>query len=135
VSLPKLILPLLLALSAVIHTAAWAADDTITRTELAQALANKSRPYILDVRSPWDYAAGHVPGAINIPFSILSQHLSEMPKDEPVVVYCESGAAADRAARLLTQAGRNPLRLEGDMSGWRAAGLPLETVSAQKDPE
>jgi rhodanese-related sulfurtransferase len=86
-----------------------------------------SAPLILDVRTPAEYAKGHVPGARNISIDELSQRVGEIAdhRTEEVVVYCERGPRAERASDLLTDAGFISVRhLEGDMSGWRAAGLP-----------
>jgi phage shock protein E len=61
---------------------------------------------LLDVRTPDEYAAGHVGGAVNIPVQVLGQRLSEVgAKDRPVVVYCKSGGRSARAAAELRQAG------------------------------
>jgi len=84
---------------------------------------------ILDVRTPQEFAAGHVPGAVNIPHDQLASRLGEIgaAKDAPVVVYCESGGRASVAASVLQGAGYRDIRhLAGDMRAWRADGLPQE---------
>lgn len=84
---------------------------------------------ILDVRQPEEFRVGHVPGAINVPQEHLAGRLDELEAtpDTPVVVYCERGGRASKAASLLLDAGyRDVLHLEGDMSGWRAAGRPID---------
>ena len=86
---------------------------------------------ILDVRTAEEFASGHVPSALNIPHDELGSRLSELTvaKDRPVVVYCERGSRAGKAATVLDEAGyENVLHLTGDMSGWRAQGLPMEVV-------
>jgi phage shock protein E len=86
-------------------------------------------PVLVDVRSAKEYASGHVPGAINIPVSEVADRLTDLAphKDQGVVLYCEQGGRALRAARILLSAGFPDVRhLEGDMSSWRAAGLPIE---------
>lgn len=63
---------------------------------------------IIDVREPFEYATGHVEGAINIPPSELmrgSQQLANVPKDTELIVYCRSGSRSRTAAMLLTQQG------------------------------
>jgi len=70
-----------------------------------------------------------VPGAVNIPHTELTARLGdiEAARESGVVVYCESGRRAAAAADVLRDAGFEDVRhLEGDMSGWRAAGLPVE---------
>ena len=84
---------------------------------------------ILDVRTPGEYADGHVPKAVNISHDQLASRLSELDsdKDRPIVLYCRSGKRAGMAASVLKKAGfRNLYHLEGDMLGWHAKGLPTE---------
>ena len=84
---------------------------------------------ILDVRTPGEYQAGHVPKAINIPHDQLAARLGELDVevDEPIVVYCKSGARAGMAASVLLDAGYSQiLHLEGDMTAWHANGHPVE---------
>ncbi len=80
---------------------------------------------LLDVRTPDEFAKGHVPGAINIPYDEIPNRLDELEggKDRAVVVYCESGKRAGKAESTLAAQGYTNLHhLEGDMKGWRAAG-------------
>ncbi len=84
---------------------------------------------LIDVRSVGEYEAGHVPGALNIPHDELRARLHELGpvRDEPVVVYCESGKRAGVAGEILLAAGfRRVLHLSGDMRGWREAGRDTE---------
>jgi len=60
---------------------------------------------VLDVRTPAEYAAGHVEAARNIPVDELPARLSEVPRGAPVVVYCQSGRRSARAAATLREAG------------------------------
>jgi phage shock protein E len=88
---------------------------------------------ILDVRSRTEFESGHVAGAINVPHDELSSRITELPgaPDRPVVVYCERGGRAGKAATVLAEAGYSDiLHLEGDMSDWRASGRPIETGDA-----
>jgi rhodanese-related sulfurtransferase len=61
---------------------------------------------VVDVRSPAEFAQGHVPGALNLPVDGLAGRLAELPAERMVVVYCASGARSARAAALLRGAGR-----------------------------
>jgi rhodanese-related sulfurtransferase len=84
---------------------------------------------VLDVRTPQEFAAGHVPGAINIPHDQLANRLGELPasRDKPVVVYCRSGRRSALAEDVLRQGGfSNVKHLKGDMVGWEAEGRPVE---------
>lgn len=83
---------------------------------------------ILDVRTPAEFNAGHVPEALNIPYDELASRLGELSadRDTPVVVYCESGGRAGKATSVLLDAGyRDVLHLAGDMGEWRAEGRPM----------
>ncbi len=99
----------------------------IPASELLAGIDANAAPLILDVRTPEEFARGHVPGARNISIDELSQRVGEIAdhRAEEVVVYCERGPRAERASALLAETGFTSVRLlEGHMSGWRAAGLP-----------
>lgn len=82
---------------------------------------------VLDVRSPGEFAAGHVPGAINIPHDRIGERFAEVPRDKDVVLYCQSGRRAGIAAQALAAQGYTRLfHLEGDIAAWKANGRPLE---------
>lgn len=94
----------------------------------ALALAEQGA-LVLDVRTPAEYAAGHVPGAVNVPYDELSSRIDEIDarRGGPVVVYCEKGPRASKASAVLTDAGFSSVRaLAGHMSAYRASGLPVE---------
>ena len=74
---------------------------------------------LVDVRTPSEFAAGHIPGAINIPLQQLDSRLMELqPKDIPVVLYCRSGGRSGNAARVLKNAGFAAVHDLGPMSRW-----------------
>lgn len=84
---------------------------------------------LLDTRSPEEFAAGHIPGAVNIEFNRIDQALGQLApwKDKTIVVYCRSGRRAGIAEAYLEQQGFSGLHhLDGDILGWNRAGLPLE---------
>lgn len=83
---------------------------------------------ILDVRTPEEYAAGHVPGAINIPYTHLPARISEVADaaDKDIVVYCTIGVRAERGAQRLRENGfTRLLHLDGDMKAWEEKKQPL----------
>ncbi len=83
---------------------------------------------VLDVRPPEEYAAGHLPGAINIPLGELEQHLGNLQTSKDVVAYCRGPhcvLAFDAVARLREQ-GINARRLDGGLPEWKLEGLPIE---------
>jgi rhodanese-related sulfurtransferase len=81
---------------------------------------------LLDVRTPQEFASGHIPGARNIPLQNLAQRLGEVPADQPVIIYCRSGNRSQTAARLLAQAGYTQLYDLGGIMQWQAQGLPVQ---------
>jgi hydroxyacylglutathione hydrolase len=96
--------------------------------ELHQMLQNeKERPVVVDVREPWEYKQGHVPGALLIPLGQLASRLGELDPEKPVAVICESGSRSQSAAALLGQKGfKTVYNVSGGTGAWRYGGLALE---------
>ena len=95
--------------------------------ELVARLAAEAPPLVLDVRTPQEYAAGHVPGALSVPHKALAGRLAEVLdfRDREVVVYCERGKRSVMASGVLREAGFTSIRhLQGHMVEWRRQGLP-----------
>jgi rhodanese-related sulfurtransferase len=83
--------------------------------------------FLLDVRTPQEYAEGHVPGAFNVPHDQLASRLADVPKDKDIVLYCRSGRRTALAADVLAANGYTKLsHLEGDMVAWTQQGRPVE---------
>jgi phage shock protein E len=93
-----------------------AGGPTISSDE-AHALV-KQGAVLLDVRTPGEFAGGHVEGAINIPVQELEEKLASVPakKDQPVVVYCHSGRRSASAKQILDKAGYLKVSDLGGMS-------------------
>lgn len=92
------------------------------RNKLRSALAHKAveaGARIIDVRSPGEFAGGHLPGAVNIPVQELGSRMREAgKKDRPVVVYCRSGARSGMAKQVLESSGYKEVVDLGPMSAW-----------------
>ena len=74
---------------------------------------------LLDVRTPAEFAAGHIEGALNIPVQELEERMNELvPRERQLVVYCRSGARSHRAKGLLEPAGYASVHDLGAMSSW-----------------
>ena len=73
----------------------------------------KERVFLLDVRDPSEFKAGHVAGAVNIPLNDLRQRMAEVPKDREVWTYCFVGQRSYYAARALSQYGYDIKSLSG----------------------
>jgi phage shock protein E len=74
---------------------------------------------LVDVRSPGEFAAGHIDGAVNVPVDQISNLLERLGSmDRTVIVYCRSGARSSRSARVLREAGFEKVRDLGAMARW-----------------
>jgi NADPH-dependent 2,4-dienoyl-CoA reductase/sulfur reductase-like enzyme/rhodanese-related sulfurtransferase len=71
------------------------------------------RPFLLDVRTPQEFAAGHLSDAVNIPVDDLRSHLGELPHDREIAVYCQVGQRGYLATRILRQAGLPAVNMGG----------------------
>lgn len=91
---------------------------------------------LVDVRRPDEFKAGHLPGAINIPYDQVEKRKSEIPLDQPVVFYCTiSSWRAPYAANVMADAGLNNVYiLEGGASAWNAGGQEIQADNAHQKP-
>jgi rhodanese-related sulfurtransferase len=80
---------------------------------------------LLDVRTPEEFSSGYIAGAVNIPVQSLAARLSEIPRDQPVVIYCRSGNRSALAAEILADAGYSTIYDMGGIQAWQAQGLPV----------
>lgn len=105
------------------------AMEPVSRTELRKRIKD-GLVTILDVRPEDEFAAGHIPGALNIPVSELKKRLTELPRNQEVVAYCRGAfcVMAFEAVALLRTSGFKSRRLEHGMPEWRAAGLPVASA-------
>jgi rhodanese-related sulfurtransferase len=87
--------------------------------------------YLLDVREPEEWEAGHVPGAEHIPLGDLGARHTELVQDRPLYVICRSGARSGQAAQALAGVGWDASNVSDGMIGWHAAGLPMTSESGQ----
>lgn len=100
--------------------------EPVSRKELAIRLKD-GLVTVLDVRPADEFAAGHLPRAINIPLRELSRRVQDLPRKREVVAYCRGPycVLAFEAAALLRKRGFRVRRLEDGYPEWRAAGLPV----------
>lgn len=98
----------------------------IQPASLAARLDRAPRPQVLDVRTPAEFARGHVRAAVNVPVSSLRSRLDSLALDpsRPVVAICLTAHRSIPATRLLRQRGFEAVQLAGGMLAWRAGGLP-----------
>lgn len=88
--------------------------------------------YLLDVREPDEWSAGHAPHAVHIPLGELRSRVGEVPADRDVYVVCRSGGRSAQAAAFLNAEGWSATNVDGGMQDWATAGRPL--VSEAGDP-
>lgn len=88
--------------------------------------ASGAKHWLIDVRTAEEFASGHIAGAQNIAVDTLAQHLGEVPKDQPVVVYCHSGNRSARATQILQKAGYTQIYDLGGVVQWQQAGFSLQ---------
>jgi glyoxylase-like metal-dependent hydrolase (beta-lactamase superfamily II)/rhodanese-related sulfurtransferase len=89
-------------------------------------LQGASPPLLIDVRSPAEYAAGHLAGSLALPLSRLAAALPTLPRDRPALVYCASGYRSSIAASVLQRVGvADVTEIAAGINGWTAAGLPV----------
>jgi rhodanese-related sulfurtransferase len=96
--------------------------------DLSRLLQERPDTRLLDVRTPGEFEAEHIVGAYNVPLDTLGEHGPEIRAGvaEPVVLVCRSGQRARKAEDALKAAGMSNLHvLDGGMSAWAAAGLPV----------
>jgi phage shock protein E len=107
-----------------------ASAEHVSQADLLARLERKDPDLVvLDVRTPAEFAAGHVPGARNISHDLLASRLAELAplRDKQVVLYCRSGRRTLLAADVLHAAGFTRLaHLEGDYLAWEAEHRPIE---------
>ena len=116
-------------LIAIVHCKASSEVSSLDPTILSKQLGHAEAPLVLDVRSTNEFAAGHIPQALNIPHDELRSRLSELPtdRDQTIVVHCHAGPRAEQAEAILIESGYTDVRdLEGHWSGWIQAGRPQE---------
>ncbi len=107
----------------------------INTGQLRDLLADKTKPLFVDVRPPKEYAARHIPGAINLPVDDMSQHWSTLPKDRIIVFYesgrssgdiCASGRAAGRALLAHGYPYSHVKVYKNGLDGWENSGLGIK---------
>lgn len=105
--------------------------EPVSREELLRR-AKDGLVTVLDVRPADEYAAGHLPGAVNIQPSELGKRLKEIPKDHEVIAYCRGAycVLSFEAVAELRKKGFNARRLEEGYPEWKAAGLPVNSSAS-----
>lgn len=114
----------------VAHSAALsnALSNALSVAELKQRLDDGEQLHVIDVRSAAEFAHdGRIAAARLLPLPVLSERMSELPHDVPIVCVCRSGQRSGLAVEMLARHGfTNALNLTGGMQAWARAGLPTQ---------
>ncbi len=78
--------------------------------------------YLLDVREPVEWAAGHVESAVHIPMNDIPTRISELPEDSHIYVICKSGGRSAQVTGYLEEKGRRATNVAGGMLSWATSG-------------
>jgi len=95
--------------------------------ETVASIMDRDDVFLLDVREQWEYDAGHIAGNTFIPMGSIPSRLTEIPKDQTVIIYCHSGARSLRVTNFLSDQGyTNIHNMLGGITAWEQAGLQVE---------
>ena len=109
-------------------TVAAAALQNITATDMQKSMKQTPGLYLLDVRTPGEYAQKHIKGAHLIPIDQVQKRINEIPKDRSIIVYCETGVRSTQVGRYLDRLGYNSVsNLSQGIMGWQLRGYPIES--------
>ena len=108
------------------------AKQSIREIDIETAKNSLDKNLILDVREPAEFAAGHLPGAVNIPRGVLefkiSNHSEFQNKSAEIIVYCQTGGRSALATEALSKLGyANAVSMVGGFNQWQASGNKVST--------
>ena len=102
--------------------------DAAAATDPAGPADAATRPLIVDVREPNEFASERIAGSVLIPLSQFADRHAELPKDRPLVMQCHSGSRSASATMFLLSRGWTDVRnLDGGIAAWMRDGLPVRT--------
>lgn len=100
--------------------------ETLPLVDVDTLAEKLSQQYVLDVRTPAEWHAGHIPGAHHLELALVSENLNQIPKEEAIAVICGSGFRASIIASLLKRNGyQNVANVRGGMNAWNNANQPV----------
>ena len=124
-------IPLFLFAALLAPSLAMAGRPPVSPAAVAEIVARPDAPLLLDVRTPEEFAQGHLPGAVLIPHDQLASRLPELEGKPWVLVYCRSGKRATAAQAVLEDAGIEVRQVEGSWLRWQAEGRPVALPAAE----
>ncbi len=111
------------------HSKRHGGFKTVKVDKFERLIADRTKYVLLDVRTPEEFKAGHLPGALMIDWNgenFETVALDTLPKEKTVAVYCRSGRRSASAAGTLVKYGYRVVNLSGGIKAWTAAGKPIE---------
>jgi hydroxyacylglutathione hydrolase len=111
-----------------------AEEGGVTLQQIIPEAAAAHGAYILDVRNKSEYEDSHIPNAHHIPMGYVPKRLSELPRDQQIVVQCGGGLRSMVVASLLQARGFDVINLKGGIDAWKKAGLPIANDSPREAP-
>jgi rhodanese-related sulfurtransferase len=95
----------------------------IENVTVAEAIElSKGDSWLVDVREPDEWEAGHAEGAYSLPMSQLNERIAELPEDATLLVICHSGGRSARVTEALAAQGYNAINVLGGTQAWQSAG-------------
>jgi rhodanese-related sulfurtransferase/glyoxylase-like metal-dependent hydrolase (beta-lactamase superfamily II) len=105
--------------------------ERVSPTDFNAELADS--PVVLDVRTPREWSAKHIPNSVNVPLNHLQERLAEIPRDRRIAVHCAGGYRSSAAASILNLNGiDNVIEMTGGLAAWESAKLPLVSEAAKR---
>jgi len=105
----------------------------VSVAQTAQAL-NEGAAQVVDVREPYEWEAGHTPGARHLELERLSAQAESIDRQRPVIFQCRAGVRSAMAAQAFRRAGYDAWSMAGGLEGWAAEGQPLEPPDGHVAP-
>ena len=99
--------------------------------EVAAEMLARGEAQLVDVREPYEHAAGRIAGARHVELGALAAEAESIERDKPVVFYCRVGARSAMAAQAFAGSGWDAYNLSGGIVSWVVAGLPIEGEVAE----
>ncbi|HSV66271.1 MAG TPA: rhodanese-like domain-containing protein [Mycobacteriales bacterium] len=97
----------------------------VPRTPYVDVSAVPDDAFVLDVREPDEWAAGHVDGSLHVPMGQVQGRIADIPNDRRLVVVCRSGGRSARVTNFLRTQGYDAVNLAGGLKAWEASGRAL----------
>jgi len=98
-------------------------------SEEAQEIIKKGDVVVIDVRTPDEFSAGHIPNAKNIDIkeATFDEKISVLDRSDAYIINCQMGGRSARATAMMEELGfKNVKNLVGGITAWGSAGLPIE---------